>query len=233
MVRRSPRQLSSQDHRKHTGHGGPREGAGRPTLSPRPPVHHVHRPGVPRGCPAHVTLRVRRGVPSLRRRGFVREFRRSLALACERGEFRVCHYSIQRDHVHFIVEAAGKEALGRGMKSVGARLARAANRVFKSSGPVLYGRYHLQILRAPRQVRNAIAYVLLNARKHSRQRTGAAPPVRLDEASSGGTFEGWRRSPPGEATPGRGVARPRSWLLKTGWRRHGLIDPMEVPGTAR
>ncbi len=80
-------------------------------------MHHVRRPRVRRDLPSHVTLRVRRGIPSLRKRKFVQEFRRSLGQACERGEFRVVHYSLQRDHVHLIVESAGKEALGRGMKA--------------------------------------------------------------------------------------------------------------------
>ena len=31
------------------------------------------------------------------------EFRRSLSRACERGDFRVVLYSVQRDHVHLIV----------------------------------------------------------------------------------------------------------------------------------
>ena len=56
------------------GHGGAREGAGRKPASARSPVHHVKRPKVPRGSPAHVTLRVRLGVPSLRSRHFIREF---------------------------------------------------------------------------------------------------------------------------------------------------------------
>ena len=38
-------------------------------------------------------------VPSLRSERLVRELRRSLVAACERGEFRVAHYSIQGDHV--------------------------------------------------------------------------------------------------------------------------------------
>lgn len=178
-----------------------------------------------------MTVRVRPGVPSLRSKRFVREFRRSLRQACERGEFRVVHFSIQRDHAHLIVESAGKAALGRGMKSVSARLARAVNRVFRRRGPVLDGRYHLRVLRTPSEVRNAIAYVLLNARKHWRQRNGSAPPVRVDAASSAATFDGWRRgtaSSRGHDPPA--VARPRTWLLKAGWRRHGLIDPAELPG---
>lgn len=194
-------------------------------------VHHVRRDPLPVGCPAHVTLRVQRGLPSLRRKRFVREFRASLRQACERGEFRVVHYSVQRNHLHLIVEAAGKGALGRGMKAVGARLARAVNRVFTRKGPVLSGRYHVKALRSPREVRNAIAYVLLNVRKHWRQRNGQAPPVRLDEASSGAWFDGWSREPPGTGSSGApDVARPRTWLLSRGWRRHRLIDPGETPG---
>jgi REP element-mobilizing transposase RayT len=214
-----------------TGQGGPRAGAGRKPASKNPPVHHIRRPCVPRDCPSHVTLRVKRSVSSLRTRSFVREFRRSLRAACERGDFRVVHYSVQRNHVHLLVEAAGKEALGRGMKSISARLARAVNRVFGRSGSVLYGRYHLRVLRTPREVRNALAYVLLNARKHWAERHGAAPPIRLDEASSARWFDGWRRllPAPGVREPPE-VAGPHTWLLAVGWRRHGRIDPAEVPG---
>ena len=119
------------------------------------------------------------------------------------------------------------------MKSIGARIARAANRVFARRGPVLADRYHLHILRTPLEVRRALAYVLLNARKHWRQRFGLAPPVRLDEASSGQWFDGWRREPASREPPDvpREVVQPRTWLLSTGWRRHGLIDPAEVPGS--
>ena len=192
---------------------------------------------MPGRFPSHVTLRVRSGVPSLRTRRFVRAFAASLRQACERGDFRVCHYAIQRDHVHLVVEATGKDALGRGMNAVAARLARAVNRVFQRKGRVLYGRYHLRVLRTPREVRRALAYVLLNARKHWRQRMGAAPPLRLDEASSAAWFDGWRRTPraPDRAPPvgPAAVATPHTWLLTVGWRRHGLVDPAEVPGGAR
>jgi REP element-mobilizing transposase RayT len=174
---------------------------------------------------------LRSDVPSLRNRRFIREFQSRLRRGCERGEFRVCHYSIQRDHIHLVVEAAGKEALGRGMKSVGIRIAKAVNRIFERTGPVLFGRYHLRVLRTPREVRHALAYVLLNARKHWRTRTGHAPRVVLDLASSGVWFDGWKHPPP--ATEGIGspaVARARGWLLRQGWRQHGLVDPSEVPG---
>jgi len=233
-MRRAPKQLTFQGRRLHTGRGGPRVGAGRPPQSARPPVHHVRRPPVPRNCPSHVTLRVRAGVPALRMRAFVRELRASLRVACERGGFRVVHYSVQRNHLHLLVESAGKENLGRGMKAISSRVARAVQRVFDLSGPVLHGRYHLRILRTPREVRNALAYVLLNARKHWRERHGALPPALLDEASSGRWFDGWRRIPGARELPREApeVAPPRTWLLSVGWRCHGLIDPAEMPGAS-
>ena len=143
------------------------------------------------------------------------------------------HYSVQRTHVHLIVEAAGKQALGRGMKSVASRLARAAQRVFGVRGKILFGRYWVRVLRTAREVRNAISYVLLNARKHFVEARARKPEVKLDVCSSGAWFEGWRHPPPGERPPSletEPTALPRTWLLSTGWRRHGLIDPSEVPG---
>jgi REP element-mobilizing transposase RayT len=183
----------------------------------------------------HVTLRVRTGVPSLRGGALVHEWRRSLAEASERGSFRVTHYSLQGDHAHLIVEAHGKEALARGMMSIGARLARAVNRVGGRSGPVLDGRYHHRSLRSPREVRRALSYVLLNARRHLAKNRGVSrsATAHFDGASSARWFDGWRPEVASrflEATGHAEVARPRTWLLRVGWRRHGLVDPSEVPG---
>ena len=86
-----------------------------------------------------MTLKVRPSLPSLRNVKLVRELEKSFGKAKERGSFRLVHYSIQHDHVHMVVEAVGPEALGRGMKSLAARLARAVNRVFARSGAVSRG----------------------------------------------------------------------------------------------
>ena len=180
-----------------------------------------------------MTLRVRRDVPSLRTKRFLQAFRSTLRRGCERGDFRVVHYSVQGDHVHLLVEAAGKTALGRGMKSVSVRLVGAVHRAFGLEGPVMLGRYHVRVLRTPREVRNALRYVLLNGRKHWRDRYPRArvPAPRLDPASSGRWFDGWRRTPWPRTPPDvPEVAPARFWLSTIGWRRHGRIDPAEVPG---
>jgi REP element-mobilizing transposase RayT len=173
-------------------------------------------------------LKVREGVPCLRTVRLVRELERSFAASCERNDFRRVHYSIQGNHAHLIVEADDESALGRGMKAIGSRLARAVNRVFRRSGPVVADRYHLHLLHTPREVRNALAYVLLNARKHAAQAGRAlSRAFAIDPASSGRWFEGWQRPvrDAGPAPPeGKPVAMARSWLLAVGWKRGGPLS---------
>ena len=228
-------QLSFHDYRMRTGRGGPRPGAGRPRMrrGARRPAH-TRRPRHSRHRPVHATIRVRRGIPSLRSRGFLREFRRSLRELRRREGFRVCQYSVQANHLHLVVEADGREALSSGMKALGARVARAVNRVFRRSGSVLAERCHLRALRTPREVRAALAYVLLNARKHAWERWRRTPRPGLDAASSALSFDGWKRGvrlAEGSAEVREPeVSAARSWVLRSGWRRHALIDPGEVPG---
>lgn len=210
--------------------GGRRPGAGRkPGLRPRVP--HLRRASFAASTPCHVTLRARRDLPSLRNPRLVREIERSFRAACEGRRFQLVHYSIQRDHLHLLVEADGLAALARGMMSIGARVARAVNRALGRRGAVLADRYHHRLLRTPREVRNALAYVLSNFRKHAASFLGPHRDVgtRIDPASSGRWFAGWTSAPdpPVERAP---VAPARTWLLRVGWWRHGRIDPGEVPG---
>ena len=231
------RQLTFDDHRREAaranpGWGGYRPGAGRKAVE-NPPIHHVRRANVPLSTPAHVILRVKKEIPSLRNGRFLREWRRSLRDARQRTGFRVVHYSIQGNHAHLIVETPyGKRGMANGMKSIAARFARCVNRAFGRNGPVLYGRYNLKLLKTPKQVRNALAYVLLNARKHLRERTRALPSGTVDPCSSGRWFDGWRKGEPRPAPSQEppDVASARFWLLKTGWRKHGLVALSEVPG---
>ena len=169
--RKRPEQLTLDAMRYRTGRGGPRHGAGRPR-GIRPRVMHRQREHIVARVPVHVTIRLRRGIPTLRQPRFVRRFRTSLSEACVRHGFRVVHYSIQRDHVHLLIEAQNNRSIACGMKSVGARIGKLANRLFQRSGKVLDGRYHLRPLRTPLEVHRALRYVLLNHRHHAAQRHG-------------------------------------------------------------
>jgi hypothetical protein len=156
-----------------------------------------------------------------------------------RQGFRLVHYSLQGNHLHALVEASDREVLGRGMKALGIRFAKGVNRALGRKGAVVSDRYHARVLRAPAQVRSALRYVLLNARRHAAQGKrkgdeGLRRPVRLDPASSARWFTGWSWRPRGEEeipdVPAP-TSAPRTWLLAVGWKRRGLIDPSDVPGT--
>jgi REP element-mobilizing transposase RayT len=181
--------------------------------------------------PCHVTLKVRKNMPSLRSARLVAELERSWREARSRERFRLVHYSVQNDHVHMIVEATSARELACGLKAIAARFARAVNREFHRIGRVLADRCHVHVLRTPREVRNAIAYVLLNARRHlAKSGRALSRAARIDPASSGRWFSGWRVAVlPARDAPS--VAAPHTWLLAVGWRRRGLIDCNEVPGT--
>jgi REP element-mobilizing transposase RayT len=232
-------------------HGGRRENSGRPE-GPNPKLWHRSRDPFAAAHPLHVTIPVRWDIPSLRGHRILRALEATFRRACERKGFRLVHYSIQDAHVHLIVEADGVAALGRGMKSIASRIAYAVNRALERGrrGKVLRDRYHHAVLTCPRQVRNALAYVLLNARHHAaeriarrRERGRSAKPLGpgrlLDAASSARWFDGWRagaevdRSPPRLLGREPAVAPARTWLLRVGWRKHALIDPSEIPALAK
>jgi putative transposase len=175
----------------------------------------------------HVTLRAREGLPPFRDGGIFPELRAAIRGASRSpavGEaFRVVEFSLQNDHAHFIVEAHDKDTLSRGLRGLAIRLARAVNRVLRVRGKVWADRYHARELKTPRAVRNAIVYVLMNAKKH-RMRTASG----VDAFSSAPWFRGFvvRLDGPTEPCP---VVRPRTWLGGTGWRRHGLVRLEERP----
>jgi hypothetical protein len=137
-----------------------------------------------------------------------------------RGGFRLLHFSIQIDHLHMIVEADDHAALVRGLQGLAIRTARAINRLLGRRGSVWADRHHRRALRTPREVRNAIAYVLLNVRKHLPWSRG------LDPCSSSQWFDGWHDISAQSSGP---IRPPHTWLASIGWRRHGLLRTDEQP----
>jgi REP element-mobilizing transposase RayT len=217
-------------------------------------VSHLPRPAHAWRHPLHVTLRVRQGLPTLRHYELFVEVRNALAAARERFGFRLVHFSVQRDHLHLLAEAADRRALSRGMQGLSIRVARAINRRLQRRGRVFADRYHARALKTPRAARWALRYVLLNARKHERG-TMALPFGFVDPCSSSAWFDGFAR--PRELVFGarecrqdfraRAVSRrwsaPRSppeapvvvaqtWMLLVGVPRAAPFDIDEVPGRA-
>ena len=252
----TPRQLTLDQARKpEKRHGGWRPGAGRP----RKPgaTSHDTRPDEPARFPQHVTLRVADGVPSLARAGTMKvipaairgSFEPRVALADDDhpargparaeqtrgGGCRIVEFNVLGNHIHLLVEADSKRALASGLTGFETRVARRINAVHGRRGQLFPQRYHARALKTPREVRNALAYVLLDRKHHAAEQrftrmwidpcssaawfTGWAQPVRANEV--------WKRELLVQPRP---TAEAETWLLTTGWKRHGLLRFDERPG---
>lgn len=91
------------------------------------------------------------------------------------------------------------------MKALTRRVANALNELMRRSGPVFEDRYHAHVLRTPREVANALAYVLANYSSHAKRRGERITPTFEDEYSSAAAA-----GPDGAPPP---VSCPRSWLM--------------------
>jgi REP element-mobilizing transposase RayT len=185
----------------------------------------------------HVTLRVRREVPNLRRNAFLPVLTDALRKGKQRDGFRLCHYVVMGNHLHLVVEADDSRWLARGLQGLMIRLAKRMNRAAGRRGRYFADRYHAHILRTQTETHRALAYVLLNQRKHQMERHPSAPlPPALDAFSSGAWFGGWHSPPRGLHRLRRAdeeppvVLAPRSWLLREGWKKAGIISDAAPPG---
>ena len=96
--------------------GGKRRGAGRKPKGHQAGSPHRTRPELNARHPVHVVLRVIGAVGSLRRRFTYRAIREATLTTARREDFRIVHVSIQRTHIHLLVEADHKAALASGMQ---------------------------------------------------------------------------------------------------------------------
>jgi REP element-mobilizing transposase RayT len=214
-------------------HGGRRKGAGRPPKGARAGQSHEGRPVIKARHALHVVLRVAPEVGNLRRREMYRAIRAASITAAVRARIRIVHISIQRTHIHLLVEAEDKRALGRGMQGFEISAARHIKAALGDArrGRVFCDRYHLVVITSPTQARNVLSYVLNNWRKHAEDGSGTL----VDPFSTGVLFAGWKELEqtgmwqiPAGYEP-LVVERPRSWLLSRGWALAGKVSAREVP----
>jgi len=223
--------------------GEKRKGVGRPCKGDRPGERHEARKAFRPSVPLHVIMRAHPGIGSLRTAAILHAIREALITVFKLDDFRVVQFSVQRTHIHLLVEASGREALGKGMQVFGISAAKHINALIRDKdgkrrcGAVFPDRYHVRMLKTPRQVRNCVAYVLNNWRHHDEDKGSHSRHWKIDPFSSAITFEGWKER---EAEGGRFIQpptfvaplvwEPSTWLLKVGWRKYGLISAFEVPG---
>jgi len=224
-------------------HGGKRTGAGRKPKGRRPGACHQARPVHDPRHPVHVTIRVVGSAAGLRRKDMYLALREATIITAKRGDFRIVHMSIQRDHLHLIVEAECRKALSNGVRGFSISAARQINKAIterggdRRTGRVIGERFHARPLTSPRAVRNAVSYLLGNWRHHGEDQAPFAKTWKVDPFSSGALFPHWKEladSPffwplPPTYQP-LIVCRPRTWLLQSWSRFQPLISVQEVPG---
>jgi putative transposase len=185
----------------------------------------------------HVTLRTR--FKSLRQQAVFDAVWHTIADANARagGRFRIVHFSVQTSHIHLIVEARSRAALIRGVRGLSVSLTRRINPLVLARGRLFADRWHGRALTSPREVRNALVYLFGNFRKDGERAQGD-----LDPRSSAPYFSGFSEYqggrpvdldaslvPPAFRALGAPVLPPESWLLRSGWLRHGRLSVHEVP----
>jgi REP element-mobilizing transposase RayT len=191
-------------------------------------------------------LRVAAAIGSLRRRDMYKAIREATIVAAIRERIRIVHISLQRTHVHLLVEAENKQALAHGMQGFQISAARNINRMLgedryrRRRGTVFPDRYHLEVITSPRRARHALSYILNNWRRHKEDQQGAARSWLVDPFASGISFPDWKELegkhfmwPIRVTYDPLIVRRPRSWLLREGWKLCGAVSARVVPGRTR
>ena len=228
-------------------HGGKRRNAGRKAKGGRAGSPHAARPVLKARYPVHVTLRAVDAVGSLRRRVTYQAIREATLTTARRENFRIVHLSIQRTHMHLIVEADDEVALAAGMQGFQISAAKHLNAAISKGRPgrrrrgaVFPDRYHAQIIKSPHQARHTLRYVLGNWRRHQEDQVAPMSSWTIDWFSSAAMFPDWQEYGDEEFL-WRGpdtydpllVYRPRTWLLREGWKKTGSISYRDVPKATR
>lgn len=147
----------------------------------------------------HVTVKLRQQLPALRRRDAHAVLRAACAAGCERFGFRLVHYAILNDHLHFLAEAKDRAALRRGLQGLLVRIALVY--VFGN------GKKHAAAGRMVAVPQAIDTYTSAPWFFGFRERIVAR----------------------GLEAIVRPVAAARTWLLTIGWRRHGMLSVHETP----
>jgi hypothetical protein len=133
-------------------------------------VSHLTRPNHDARHPIHITMRRVRLGPSFREELVYRAILAQLADAKRRGT-RVLQHSAQYDHLHLMLEGGDRKDLGKKLRTLISRIALAVNRAAGRRGQLFGDRYHRHDLTTPREVRNALRYILFNTRNTRRAMT--------------------------------------------------------------
>lgn len=141
-------------------HGGRRKGSGRPRRRSKG-VSHEPREELSSRTPVHINFKY---TVRVRHQTGLRILKTAILNSKAKG-LNIVLFSLQSNHVHLIAEAANKNVLERGMRSLTVTMAKGLGK-----GCVQPERYHLHVLRNPKEAMNAVRYVRFNHERHTGKR---------------------------------------------------------------
>ena len=177
----------------YKGWGGRRPGSGRKRIH-SPGVAHRKRERIRRNTLLHINMRYETRV---RNEEFLFILKRAILNSRKKG-LRFIQYSVQSNHIHFVIETDSNQSLSAGMRSLTVTLTMGLQK-----GRVQLERYHLNVLRCPTEAWNAVNYVAFNDARHSGRR-------KIDSYSSASTLLNLKFD-----YCITKMDRPRSWLLSS------------------
>ena len=139
----------------------------------------------------HVCIKLKRGLPSLRKKAEYRELLERFRIIKERFGCNLRQYSVQKDHIHLLIEARTTSDLSRYMQGLQIRFAKALNKLWKRTGKVFADRFFAKLCPDWRAVKAATRYILNNALRHGARNSRRDKDA--DPYSSGPWYVRWKQ----------------------------------------
>lgn len=140
------------------------KGAGRPAIHDKG-IRHTCRETIKVLTVLHLTVKIERAKAGIKNKDTLKLLHKAILKARKQG-LAIIHYTLERDHVHLMVEANNNAILGRGMQAFGITFSKGINKLKSLKGQVFKTRYHFKKLKTPTEIKNALNYILGNAIKH-------------------------------------------------------------------
>ncbi len=175
---RKPKQL---DLNIYTGkRGGRRPDSGRNRIHSKG-VSHSAREIITARTPIHINFKV---TTYIQNKPCLEILNLAIKKAHTHG-LSIIYFALQSNHIHLIAEAQDNETLTKGMRSLTISFAKGIKRLKKAKEPIQLERYHLHVLKSPKEIENALNYVIYNEIHHSGREAqkGFASKVRSPKTS--------------------------------------------------
>ena len=128
-------------------------------------IRHTSREFISRPSALHLTVKLKRA--DIQNKVILRILKHAIYRSRLQG-IRIVHFTLEHDHVHLYAECGSNLVLAKGMKAFGVTLVKGINKLKRSKGTLYKYRFHLRILKTPRDAKNVINYILKNGIKHRR-----------------------------------------------------------------